>query len=471
MNEQDEDYGTEPLLPEWLTRHIHRGWLVVILGFFLLAVVTRLQDGFYDGWQWGLRRDSDWFPRELEFYVLAGVTLALAPLIGYAVDRRGSLVIVMPMLIGSAIVFAASEFLEETWLLFLSWLLTMGVIGGVLLIAFAKSVTARFKQHRAKALAVLLAGVMLAPLVPMFRFQIHRVFYWLLPFDFTRGVWPDVREPHALVLIDVSVMLALGIIPAYLFLKHHPSDDSSGRREGLLDTEDVAEVDEQSSNAGSIPEPAAPLRSILLSRSYLLVLAACALQASTLFVLPSAIGIGFTMAHLAYAPVHNSLSMWPMDFPRMGIMLPGAAALFLTGVLADRLGSRKAILVGISLQLVFFLAAAIPIDGWSEVCFGIVAGTGVGALSAATLSLLSEYWGLKYFGLSLGLLASATLIGALIGAQLLPPSMYERDPLIPFIVLPLVILLLLAIALVLILLIKRPQYGNATAGSEPQVAV
>ena len=465
----------EDFLKRWTNpKHGYRGWWIVLAGFLLLAVVTRLQGGFYDAWQWGLRRDADWFPGEFEFYVLAGVAFALAPLIGYAVDRRGSLVVVMPMLIGSVIVFAASEFLEETWLLFLSWLVTMGIIGGVLLIAFAKTVTARFKQHRAKALAVLLAGVMLAPLVPMFRFQFHRVVYWLLPYDFSRGVWPDVREPHAFALIDVSVMLALAIIPAYLLLKRHPPDDSSVRREGIFVTEDAAKVDEQSSNEGSVPEPIAPLRFILLSRSYLLVLAACAFQASTLFVLPSVIGEGFTMSHMAYAPVHNSLSMWPlMDSPRMGIILPGAAALFLTGFLADRFGSRNALLVSISLQLVFFLAAAIPIDGWSEVCFGIVTGTGVGALSAATLSLLSEYWGLKYFGLTLGLLASATLIGALIGAELLPHSIYERDPLIPYLLLPLVILLLLTIALILVLLMKRPQPAVPNppmAEAEPQVA-
>ena len=467
--DSDRDWF-EDFLKRWTNpKHVYRGWWVVLVGFFLLAVVTRLQGGFYDNLQWDYSsRGIDWFPGEFDRYVLAGVALVLAPLIGYVVDRLGALVIVIPTMIGSTTLFAAAVLREENWLIHLSWLVTMGVIGGILLIVFAKVVTARFKRHRAKAIAVLVAGVVLAPALPLP--NIHRIGYWFFPYDFNRGVWP---APGSLNLTDAAVYLAIGSIPAFFVLRGAARHRATTSGEGLLVVIDTDEVTEQETPPPPIQGEGMPLRSILLDRSYLLLLAACACQASTLFVLP-AFGIAYTSYHMAYAPVHLSLSMWPlMDSPRLEFILPGAVALFLIGVLADRYGSRKALLVSITLQPVFLLAGAIPNDVWSDACLGIVTGTGVGALSAATLALLSEYWGLRNFGLTLGILASATLIGALIGAELLPHSIYERDPLIPYLALPLVVLLLLAIAFVLILLMKHPQAAvpnPPTAKAETQVA-
>ena len=467
--DSDRDWF-EDFLERWANpKRIYRGWWIVLVGFFLLAVVTRLQGGFYDNLKWDYpSKGIDWFPGEFDRYVLAGVALVLAPVIGYVVDRRGALVVVIPMMIGSTILFAAAVLREETWLIHLSWLVTMGVIGGVLLIVFVKVVTARFKRHRAKALAVLVAGVILAPALPFP--NIHRIGYWLF-YDFTRGGWP---APGPLNLTDAAVYLAIGSIPAFFVLRGAARHRATTSGEGLLVVIDTDEVTEQETPPPPIHRQGLPLRSVLLDRSYLLLLAACACQAGTLSVLPFMFGIAYTTYHVPYAPMHLSVSMWPlMNSPQMGIVLPGAVALFLTGVLADHSGSRKALLISIALQPVCFLAAAIPIDGWSDVCFGIATGIGVGSLSAATLALLSEYWGWKNLGVTLGIIASAMLAGHLLAYTPLVSSIHNADALISYLLLPLVVLLLLALALALILLMKRPQSAVPNppmAEAETQVA-
>ena len=289
---QDSNRETEPLLPEWLTRRrIYRGWWIVLVGFFLLAVAARAQveTGFTLQLELEMARTragQEAFPTYTDFYLLIGVTFIFAPVVGFLVDRFGPAAVTVPVMVGAAIVFAAAGFTDEIWLAYLAWLVIMGILAGAVLIGFAKAVIFLFSRNRGKALAVLLAGVTLAPLLPFIRFG--RIGYWLFPYDYTRGVWPDVRGvPQVFQLIDIAILLAIGSILVYLLWRRRLLHRESTRGEGFSTEHDLGVAVEQKPTVPPVPEPSPPLRSILLSRSYLLLLAACGIQASAILALPN----------------------------------------------------------------------------------------------------------------------------------------------------------------------------------------
>ena len=476
---QDSNLETEPLLPEWLTRRrIYRGWWIVLVGFLLLAVAARAQveTGFT------LQRELDMariragqeaFPTYTDFYLLIGVTLIVAPVVGFLVDRFGPAAVTVPVMVGAAIVFAAAGFTDEIWLAYLAWLVTMGILAGAVLIGFAKAAIFLFSRNRGKALAVLLAGVTLAPLAPMPMFRFQRAIYWLFPYDYTRGVWPDVRGFSLLSLTDIAVLLAIGSIPLYFLLRRRLRDGGSIGAKRLLVVNDTEPSREEGAHMQPLPELSLPLRSILLRRSYLLLLAACALQASAILVLPLLPIVFVLQDLLGYSqvlfPLRVSESSSQFGSVSAEAILLGVIVLLVSGVLTDRFGSRRVALGTIVMQLICVAILAFEIEGWSVLVFTMAIGVGVGILCVPIVALVAEYSGTRHFGLMLGILASTSLGGYALAAELVSYIPME----IQFDLLPYITLAPLAIALVLILLMKRPQPAvpnPPVAETEPQVA-
>ena len=476
QNQPDSDRDWfEDFLKRWANpKRIYRGWWIVLVGFFLLAVAARAQVGALFGLWMELDRSivrggQEGFPSNADINLRIGMILILAPVVGFLVDRFGPAITILPIVVGAAIVFAAANFTGEIWLLYLAWLVIEGILAGSLLIGFAKAVIFLFSRNRGKALAVLLAGVTLAPLLPFIRFG--RIGYWLFPYDYTRGVWPDVRGvPQVFQLIDIAILLAIGSILVYLVWRRRLLHRESTRGEGFSTEHDLGAAVEQKPTVPPVPEPSPPLRSILRSRSYLLLIAASGLQASVLVLALFTPGY-WTNWHIVF-PLRKVYSAFPFYDEPIAAYLLGALVLLGTGVLADRFGGRRVLIGTMVAQFACVVAAGSGNLVVDNLAFAIGVGAGAGGLSAAALIVLTEYWGTRHFGVLLGILASFAVGVHGLVTRLYLPAMFERDFWPPYVFLFLISLALLAIALVLILLMKRPQSAVPNppmAKAEPQV--
>ena len=459
---QDSNRETEPLLPEWLTSRLHRGWWVVVLGFFVLAVASRAQ--VETGFELLANLDriraaagQEGFPTNTEYYLIVGVVLVLAPVIGFLVDRFGPSAVVVPVMVGTSITFAAESIVDEFWLQQLTWLVLWGVLAGSLLIGFAGAVTSWITRNRGKALAVLFAGVMFAPAVPLVQFpRFYRIAYWLLPYDFRRGVWPDTLTVQ---VIEISVLLVIGIIPAYFLLSSRFRDSWSDRRESSLFTKDQGVDEEEEPRVAPVDSNSLPLKSILMGRPYLLLLAASGLQASAIGLLPIAVHDFWAYSTL-WSPLRVSQPLWPFGGGLISVPLTGVIVLLVSGVLVDRFGGRRVALGTIAIQLACLVVLALEIEPWNILAFHVAIGAGVGVLCVPIVVLLIEYWGSRHFGLLLGILASFTLGAFRLGSRIYYSAVIEADSWVNSGWLPYTLVAALAIALILILLMKRPQSAH-----------
>ena len=470
QNQPDSDRDWfEDFLKRWANpKRIYRGWWVVLVGFFLLAVAARAQGGALFELEMEfrqLRTGTDDFPQAFDVHLGLVAAVIVAPIDGYAVDRFDPKVLILPILIGAATLSFVAEISDNLWLRYFAWVVIMAALAGALLIGFAKVVTSWFSRHRGKAFAGLLAGVMLAPALPFP--SIQRVGYWLFPYDYSRGVWPDLRQFQ---LVDAAVLFVVGSAVAYFVLRSRFRNNWSARRESVLLRDDQEPDEEEGPKIAPVDEPSPPLKSILFGRSYLLLIAASGLQASVLVLALFTPGY-WTNWHIVF-PLRKVYSALPFYDEPIAAYLLGALVLLGTGVLADRFGGRRVLIGTMVAQFACVMAAGSGNLVVDNLAFAIGVGAGAGGLSAAALIVLTEYWGTRHFGVLLGILASfAVGVHALV-TRLYLPAMFERDFWPPYVFLFLISLALLALALVLILLMKRPQSAvpnPPTAKAEPQV--
>ena len=460
MNEQDRDYGTEPPHPEWpARRRLYRGWWVVLVGFFVLAVAARGQGVTFPQLVMEFRqlRPGEDSPQDFDIYLGLLVAVVMALVVGYAIDRFDASKVLIPIIAGVALFFFFAHISDHLWVRYFAWFVIMAFLTGALLIGFAKVAASWFRRHRGKAFAVLLAGVLLSPMLPIIRFE--RIMYWFLPYDFSQGVWPDTRGGiYGISLIDVSVLLALGVIPAYFVLRRRFRNSWSARREGFLIIENH-EPDEEEPSVMQVDEETPTLKSILVSRPYLLLVIASGLQASLLVRGQFSIESGFS-AQVAF-PLREVYNSYPLSYgePATPYVL-GAFVLLLTGVLADRFDGRRVLLWAMAAQIASVIAMGSGNSFVSSMASAIIVGAGAGALSAATLLILTEYWGTRHFGVLLSILASFAVGLNELASQVFWSVMYGRTFWPSDFLLGLIVLALFAIAFRLILLIKRPHYGS-----------
>ena len=466
--DNDRDWF-EDFLKRWTNpKHVYRGWWIVLVGFFLLAVAARAQGGALFELEMEfrqLRTGTDDFPQAFDVYLGLVAAVIVALIVGYAVDRFDPEVVILPILVGAATLSFVAEISDNLWLRYFAWVVIMAALAGVLLIGFAKVVTSWFSRHRGKAFAVLLAGIMLAPALPFPR--IHRVGYWLFPYDYSRGVWPDLRQ---IQLVDPAVLFVVGSAVAYFVLRSRFRNNWSARRESVLLRDDQEPDEEEGPKIAPVDERSRPLKSILFGRSYLLLIAASGLQASVLVLALFTPGY-WTNWHIVF-PLRKVYSAFPFyDEPGAAYLL-GALVLLGTGVLADRFGGRRVLIWTMVAQFACVVAAGSGNIVVDNLAFAIGVGAGAGGLSAAALIVLTEYWGTRHFGVLLGILASATLAAYMLARELYYPAMSEKDYWLLYDWLPYVVLAMLALALLLILLMKRPQSAvpnPPVAETEPQV--
>ncbi len=469
MNEQDRDYRTEPLLPEWLTsRRLYRGWWVVLVGFFLLAVAIRAQthtDLIFEMDRASTRAGSDAFPSAFDIYLFLSLAIIVAAIAGYAADRMRLVSAVIPIMSGAAVIFVAAELIEDNWVLYLAWLVIDGALAGALLIGFAKATTALFISNRGRALSALLAAVILATILPLPR--IHRFLYWILPSDLARVVRPDVPGFQPLSLIDIAFLFVPGIILAYLLLRRLLANDVFAHSKGQFVSDDPEVAKEQKPTVQITPESSLPLRSVLLNHPHLLLLLASACQTSAILLLPRVlIGAGLYSFSPHYFPARLAEGLWLFQEPQPEVVLVGVLAVVVTGVLVDLYGARRVVMGAMVTQLICVTAIYIGIGDWSTLALAVVIGTGAGILCVPIIVLQVEYWGIERFGLALGILAATSLGVFVLFRELLsfvtPETQSE--------VIPYVVVALLSIALLLVLLMKKPRDRTPSAENEPQVA-
>ncbi len=420
MNEQDRE-PSAPLIP----RQIYYGWWIVLAGFLLILIATALQGDTRFILELELAR-LEGFSRTFSVYLYGGLIVVLAPVVGHLVDRFPVPAIVVPVLVALPLLLVLATFSSQIWSLYLAWIVILAVLPGVLHITFAKAATAWFKRHLGIVYGLLFAALSLAQLVAdVSGSGLIQRFTWPFTVDLERGA-----------PLSPDLALALPMLGVLLFF--------------LLRSQ------------AFVLDAWLPLHSILLHRSYLALLAACVCQASAVLLLHLAVnGLSWS-----YFPLFSPLRLAAVPFSEtpLGVVLPGVAALLLTGVLADRFGGRRVALGTIVAQAACVVIVAIDVEGWNVVAFSVAAGTGVGTLCVPIVLLLTEYYGRRHFGLMLGALTGGTLCGYILMTSLIHFMFEESSLNWP----PFLAVFLLAIALLLIFLMKRPQHQNAPAESAPQ---
>ena len=249
-----------------------------------------------------------------------------------------------------------------------------------------------------------------------------------------------------MVILIGTLLLAAGIafVVILLRLKLH-------RREVWQEQIGPLDVPERDPGyARTAPADSQKLRHTLFGRSYLFYVVALALQSA------------------AFAPVTFALDDF-LDVSLVFLLAPVGIGLFVAaGVLSD-IYDRKMIAAAILfIQMVIVVPLAVGIPGGAGIALTVMSGAGLGSANPANLALQRDYFGRERFGLLLGIQMSVAAIPALAGPILV---LGLKDLFGIFIAFTVGSFIPLAVAFILVLLMKRPQYENAPAESEPQVAI
>ena len=135
----------------------------------------------------------------------------------------------------------------------------------------------------------------------------------------------------------------------------------------------------------------------------------------------SAVGIGLP----AIAPALRD--EFALSLPKVGLVLAAewiglTFTLLAWGLVADRLGERRALAVGMTLCGAFLVAAAYASSFGSLVVLLALAGAAGGAVQSASGRAVMHWFAPEERGLALGLRQTAVPIGGLIGALALPAA-------------------------------------------------
>ena len=454
QNQPDSDRDWfEDFLKRWANpKRIYRGWWIVLVGFLLIlfaALLLRETDFLLSMELFRLRPGSATFFVPFDFYLWQGVVVLLAPVVGLIADRFGPQSVVVPPLIALPISLGFTVFSDNTWFLYLAGVAFVAVLAGALHIVLTRAVTSWFRQHRGVVYAVLFAAPAVVPLFSKIgRFGLGRQFGWLYPYEPFAGAYAPEWTYY---LPNLAFVVAILSIPLFFLLRRRPQ---GGESEGLFVKEGLRAMDAQASGGPPDNEHSLPLRSSLLDRSFLLLLAACASQATALLLLPVA-KVRFVGSSNWILQLQLPDGFWTVLWPTWmgeGDLLAGVAALLLIGILTDRFGGRRVAIGTVILQLVCVVAMFTSIGGWTGVTISVVIGAGVGTFCVPIVVLLAEYWGTRHFGLMLGILAGAALGGHSLATKLLFSGLFGD----PFLMAAFAVPELLLISVVLILLMKRP---------------
>lgn len=365
------------------THRIFYGWwIVLVCGIGLSSSPGQFAFGALGLFIAPLGVEFGWNRAQISL-ALTIFTAALAttlPLIGRAVDRRGSKEVLLPSLAAFGLLLATIPlFVSNLWHLYLVFALLGSIGAGANVLPYLRILGAWFSRNRGLAFGLALAGSGLgyAYVPPLMQFLIDR-------FGWRSGYY---------VLSGIVLLVALPLL--HRVLKNKPQEL------GLLPDGDAQ------ASAGQIESPPAFRAAELLRNRVFCVMFVVFLTLS--------ISLYGLMAHLM--PMLTDRGM-PATHAALVASLLGVAitvARPLIGYLIDRFFAPRVGMIGILLAALGTFILSDGAVGASAAIAAILIGFTIGAEIDLLAYMTARYFGLNSFGLAYGMLFTAFLLGTAAG--------------------------------------------------------
>ena len=402
------------------------GWWMALSGLYLMFYTTGVSFFGFSAFFDSIRLDMSWTREQVSRgpAMMAVFTAILSPTIGALTDRFGPRLVTAAAMFSGGAGFIVLSRVEHAWHYYVAFILIGSGMGATSYVMVATAVSNWFLRNRGKALGLTFMGPGFAGIITALLVVLIREYGWRDAALFTGiGTW-------------------ITCIPLAMVLRRRPE------HYGLRMDGDPPEADSaEPGQAGETAEPSpGAVRSILLSRSYLLYVAALSMQqvaitAMVVHHIPALVSYGFSMETAGAMVVVFTVASIPMRF--------------LSGALADRFDKRLVVATMLSFQLAGGILFVFIANIWVAIIFEVIYGTGWGGSNAARLSLQGDYWGRGIFGSLMGLQVGAGAIGGLISPVVVGWLADTYDYRIAF----MTVVIPLALAVIMVLLMTRPTSG------------
>lgn len=402
------------------------GWWMALSGLYLMFYTTGVSFFGFSAFFDSIRLDLNWTREQVSRgpAMMAVFTAILSPTIGALTDRFGPRLVTAAAMFSGGAGFIVLSRVEHAWHYYVAFILIGSGMGATSYVMVATAVSNWFLRNRGKALGLTFMGPGFAGIITALLVVLIREYGWRDAALFTGiGTW-------------------ITCIPLAMVLRRRPE------HYGLRMDGDPPEADSaEPGQAGETAEPSpGAVRSILLSRSYLLYVAALSMQqvaitAMVVHHIPALVSYGFSMETAGAMVVVFTVASIPMRF--------------FSGALADRFDKRLVVATMLSFQLAGGILFVFIANIWVAIIFEVIYGTGWGGSNAARLSLQGDYWGRGIFGSLMGLQVGAGAIGGLISPVVVGWLADTYDYRIAF----MTVVIPLALAVIMVLLMTRPTSG------------
>ncbi len=406
------------------------GWWMALSGLYLMFYTTGVSFFGFSAFFDSIRLDLNWTREQVSRgpAMMAVFTAILSPTIGALTDRFGPRFVTAVAMFSGGAGFIVLSRVEHAWQYYVAFILIGSGMGATSYVMVATAVSNWFLRNRGKALGLTFMGPGFAGIITALLVVLIREYGWRDAALFTGiGTW----------VTCIPLAMVLRRRPEHYGLRMdgdppEPDGADSGQAGDLIDAE---------------PSPGA-VRSILLSRSYLLYVGALSMQqvaitAMVVHHIPALVSYGFSMETAGAMVVVFTVASIPMRF--------------FSGALADRFNKKLVVATMLSFQLAGGILFIFIANIWVAIIFEVIYGTGWGGSNAARLSLQGDYWGRGIFGSLMGLQVGAGAIGGLVSPVLVGwlADIYDYRIAFMTVVIP------LALAVIMVLLMTRPQRGAA----------
>ncbi len=406
------------------------GWWMALSGLYLMFYTTGVSFFGFSAFFDSIRLDLNWTREQVSRgpAMMAVFTAILSPTIGALTDRFGPRFVTAVAMFSGGAGFIVLSHVEHAWQYYVAFILIGSGMGATSYVMVATAVSNWFLRNRGKALGLTFIGPGFGGIMTALLVVLIREYGWRDAALFTGiGTW----------VTCIPLAMVLRRRPEHYGLRMdgdppEPDDANSGQAGDLADAE---------------PSPGA-VRSILLSRSYLLYVGALSMQqvaitAMVVHHIPALVSYGFSMETAGAMVVVFTVASIPMRF--------------FSGALADRFNKKLVVATMLSFQLAGGILFIFIANIWVAIIFEVIYGTGWGGSNAARLSLQGDYWGRGIFGSLMGLQVGAGAVGGLISPVLVGwlADIYDYRIAFMTVVIP------LALAVIMVLLMTRPQRGAA----------